>query len=256
MTFPATPNDTPVGIPRGTVTYTWGPSTCPDPNNKDAHYLYSATDEGNHTTVYLRDTNKRVTQINYPDGGVEKFTYDATLGTVATHQVKAGGTETYSYYQTANGDPPYENGLVKEYRDAYHTTGNANLRYQYDTSSRINAVTDALGTSLGDINHTTSYAFNARRQLTTKTLPVDLVDGTQHRVVNGRCHQVHLLQLGTAPGDAGSTSRRHQQHLFLRLPVRPDGPQDAAHLSSRFGRRSTYRNLDIRQCWERPTFAM
>ncbi|MBV9008702.1 MAG: hypothetical protein JO354_05960, partial [Verrucomicrobia bacterium] len=69
ITYPSTPSDTPTGTPRGTVSYVYGSSTCPDPNNKDPHYLYSATDEGGHATTYLRDSQYRVTTINYPDTG-------------------------------------------------------------------------------------------------------------------------------------------------------------------------------------------
>ncbi|MBV9008360.1 MAG: RHS repeat protein, partial [Verrucomicrobia bacterium] len=197
--YPATPGDVPNNTPRGLVTYTYGSASCPDPNNKDPHYLYSVTDEGDHTTIYLRDANKRIITINYPDGATEKFTYDPTFGEVATHQLKTGGTETYSYYNIANGDPPYENGLLKEYRDAYHTSGNANARYQYDPLSRVSVVTDALGTSLDDPNHSTSYIYNWRGERTTTTLPVDPGDHTQHTVVNAYNDNTGTLTSVTDP---------------------------------------------------------
>jgi YD repeat-containing protein len=220
MTFPATPNDTAPGTPRGTVSYVYGSATCPDPNNKDAHYLYSATDEGGHATVYLRDTKYRVITINYPDGGVEKYTYDPTFGNVATHQLKAGGTETYSYYNVANGDPASENGLAKEYRDAYHTSGNANLRYQYDSFSRLSAGTDALCSALGDANHTTSYLYNSRGQLTTKTLPIDPNDHTQHTVVNGYDNNTgNLMSVKDELGNI--TSYTYDDYHRMRTMVSP-----------------------------------
>src|ERR1700730_6810598 len=176
-TFPLTPNDTPSGTPRGTVTFTYGSSTCPDPNNQDAtnpYYLYSQTDEGGHTTVYLRDANKRVGQINYPDGGSESFTYNS-FGQVLTHLMKTGGTESFSYDAR---------GLRQTYRDAYHQSGNPSAWYQYDALDRVSGVTDALGSAAGDINHTTNYTYNSLGQVLVTTHPVDPTDGQRHTITN------------------------------------------------------------------------
>jgi RHS repeat-associated protein len=179
VTYPLTPNDTPSGTPRGTVSYVYGSASCPDPNNHDPHYLYSATDEGGHTTVYLRDTNKRIARINYPDGGYETFTYNS-FGEVLQHQMTTGGTEAFTYDNT--------NGRKLTYRDALHDpigqTGNPSAWYQYDTLGRLSGVTDALGTASGDVNHTTNYAYNARGQVTVTTHPVDPNDGQRHTITN------------------------------------------------------------------------
>jgi RHS repeat-associated protein len=178
--YPLTPNDTPSGTPRGTVSYVYGSATCPDPNNQDPHYLYSATDEGGHTTVYLRDTKKRITRINYPDGGFETFTYNASFGEVLRHRMTTGGTEASTYDNT--------NGSKLTYRDPDHDpigqTGNPSAWYQYDTLGRLSGVTDTLGNASGDINHTTNYAYNARGQVTVTTHPVDPNDGQRHTITN------------------------------------------------------------------------
>jgi RHS repeat-associated protein len=177
ITYPLTPNDTPSGTPRGTETFTYGSATCPDPNNRDAtnpYYLYSRTDEGTHTTVSLRDTNKRVTQINYPDGGSESFTYNS-FGQVLTHGMKTGGTESFSYDAR---------GLKQTYRDAYHQSGNPTAWYQYDSFDRVSGVTDALGSASGDINHTTNYTYSSRGQLLVTTHPIDPTDGQRHTIAN------------------------------------------------------------------------
>jgi RHS repeat-associated protein len=177
ISYPLTPNDTPSGTPRGTVTFTYASATCPDPNNRDAnnpYYLYSQTDEGGHTTVYLRDANKRITQINYPDGGSESFTYNS-FGQVLTHGMRTGGTESFTYDAR---------GLKQTYRDAYHQSGNPNAWCQYDSLDRLSGVTDALGSASGDVNHTTNYTYNSRGQLLVITLPVDPTDGQRHTIQN------------------------------------------------------------------------
>jgi RHS repeat-associated protein len=177
ITYPLTQNDTPAGTPRGTVTYTYGSATCPDPNNRDGnnpYYLYSITDEGGNTTVFLRDASKRITQVNYPDGGTESFTYNS-FSQVLTHVMKTGGPESFSYDAR---------GLKQTYRDPYHATGNPTAWYQYDSLDRVSGATDALGSASGDINHTTSFTYNSRGQLLVTTHPVDPVDGQRHAISN------------------------------------------------------------------------
>lgn len=177
-TFPSAPGDTPPGTPRGVVTVTYGSAACADPNNRDAnnpYYICTATDEGGHTTTFMRDVSKRITQINYPDGGTESVQYNS-FGQVTSHTLTTGGTETLTYDSR---------GLQQTYRDAYHATGNPNLWYQYDSLDRVSGTTDTLGTGPGDVNHTTNYAFNSRGGITVTTLPVDPVDGQRHTVTKG-----------------------------------------------------------------------
>jgi RHS repeat-associated protein len=176
-TFPSTPEDTPPNTPRGVVSYTYGSSSCADPNNKDSnnpYYVCTATDEGGHVTSYLRDTNKRVTLINYPDGGSESFQYNS-FAQVTSHTMTTGGVETSSYDSS---------GLLQTYRDPYHASGNPTALYQYDFLDRVSGVTDALGSGTGDVNHTTSYSYNSRGQVLVTTLPVDPVDGQRHTIQN------------------------------------------------------------------------
>jgi RHS repeat-associated protein len=176
-TFPSTPGDTPPNTPRGVVTYTYGSSTCPDPNNRDAnnpYYIYSITDQSGHVTTYLRDASKRVTQINYPDGGTESSYYNS-FGQITSHTMRTSGTETLSYDAR---------GLKQTYRDAYHASGNPSTWYQYDSLDRVLGITDALGSGPGDVNHTTSFSYNSRGQALVITLPVDPVDGHRHTITN------------------------------------------------------------------------
>jgi RHS repeat-associated protein len=178
ISYPLTPNDTPSGTPRGVITYTYGSASCADPNNRDAnnpYYVCTATDEGGHVTSYTRDANKRVTQINYPDGGTESFQYNS-LGQVTSHTMRTGGVETFTYDAR---------GLLQIYRDPYHTTGNPNVWYTYDSLDRVSGITDTLGSGAGDINHTTNFTYNSRGDITVTTLPVDPNDGQRHTITKG-----------------------------------------------------------------------
>ncbi|HYR22270.1 MAG TPA: RHS repeat-associated core domain-containing protein [Chthoniobacterales bacterium] len=165
-TFPSTPGDTPPNTPRGVVSYTYGSTSCADANNRDAnnpYYVCTTTDEGWHVTSYLRDTSKRITQINYPDGGTESFQYNS-FGQVTSRTMRTGGVETLAYDFR---------GLRQTYRDPYHATGNPTFWYQYDGLDRLSGVTDALGQQPGDINHTTNYTYNTRGELLVTTHPPD-----------------------------------------------------------------------------------
>jgi RHS repeat-associated protein len=176
-TFPSTPGDTPTGTPRGVVTCTYGSATCPDVNNRDAnnpYYPYSTTDEGGHSAILTRDGNKRVTRIDYPDGGYETFTYNS-FNQILSHQLLAGGTETFTYDAA---------GVKQTYRDPDHATGNPSAWYTFDSSTRLSGVTDALGASTGDAAHTTNMLHNARGQLTSTTFPTDPVDNQRHSVTS------------------------------------------------------------------------
>ncbi|MFZ1219326.1 MAG: RHS repeat-associated core domain-containing protein [Chthoniobacterales bacterium] len=183
--YPATPNDTtPPTSARGTINYTYGGGgpTCTDPNNQDPYnpyYLCSSTDEAQNVTHYTRDANKQVTRIDYPDTGFETFgyNYSTAFGQMETHQMKTGGTESFTYNSGT--------GLRETFRNPDNAAGNPTARYQYDTLGRVSDITDTLGTSLGDPNHTTSYAYNTRGQVMVTTLPADPVDGVRHTIQNG-----------------------------------------------------------------------
>ncbi len=161
VTQPLTPFD---GGVRPTVQTVYGSASCPDPNNRDGnnpYYPYSIKDERNYTTTFWRDASKRVTQINYPNVAYETFTYNG-FGQVLTHRMTSGGMETFAYYdQSVSGG--VLNGLLKEYRDPYHSSGLANLRYSYYTTGpslgRVQIITDAL-------NNTTEFLYNTRGQVT------------------------------------------------------------------------------------------
>jgi len=176
--FPASAAVTPAPDPRGTINYTYGSPGCADTNNQDAnnpYYACTATDEAGHVTQFYRDyPNHRITQINYPDGGYETFSYNS-FGQVLSHRMTTGGTETFTYDNR---------GLRQTYRspDSPSPSPSPSARYQYDGYDRLSYVTDVLGASLTDSGHTTSYAYNRRGQVSQITLPIDPVDGNPHTI--------------------------------------------------------------------------
>jgi RHS repeat-associated protein len=173
--YPLTPSD----ATRASVQYTYGSPSCEDPNNRDAnnpYYVCKSTNERGHTIKNWRDQKKRVTRIDYPDGGFETFTYDDHLGVVLSHRLTSGGLETFKY----DG-----NGRLLEYRDPYHPatadpehpeiplTAAPSGSYTYNTAHRLDSITDARG-------YTTNFEYTPRGQLKTVTLPPDPVDGQRH----------------------------------------------------------------------------
>jgi RHS repeat-associated protein len=158
--FPLTPDDTPgQGNTRPTVNYSY----------TNDYYLYTVQDEGGHTTTIDRGGNNRISSIVYPDGGWESFTYDPNhFYQLSSHRMTTGGTETFTY------DGLHRRGT---YRNPSNASGNPTARYQYDAYDRIRDVTDVL-------DHTTSFTYNLRSQLTVTTLPTDPVDGIRHTIIN------------------------------------------------------------------------
>lgn len=176
--YPATPSDTtPSTDARGTVAFKYGWPQCPDINNRDSnnpYYLYSQTDEAGNETRLTRDSNKRVTRIDYPDTSYETFSYNS-FGQVLAHQMKTGGVESFTYDWR---------GVRQTYRSPDNATGSPTASYQYDALDRVSGVTDVLGSYLGDPWHTTNYQYNSRGQVTVTTLPFNPVDGVRHTIVN------------------------------------------------------------------------
>ncbi len=96
VTYPLTPSET----QRASVSYSRTATCAEDSNNCDPdnpYYLYRVTDERNYSVLYHRDANKRIAQIDYPDGGVERFTDYNPFGELITHQRQNGFYEHFSY---------------------------------------------------------------------------------------------------------------------------------------------------------------
>ena len=85
-----------------------------------------------------------------------------------------GGTESFTYDAR---------GLKQTYRNPSNATGNPTARYGYDAYDRVSHITDVLGLP-GDPNHSTSFTYNLRGQVTVTTLAKDPVDNLRHTIVN------------------------------------------------------------------------
>jgi len=119
-----------------------------------AGYLTSYTDTRNHTTTFTRaPSSNLVTQISYPDGTSESFTYTA-FNKVLTHTRRNGGVEHFTYTPS---------GLLQTEQDAMGNTTTLAYNSNYRVSSMTNARTN-----------TTSFVYNDRGQITKITHP----DGT------------------------------------------------------------------------------
>lgn len=67
------------------------------PNTFD-RWLFSETDERNQTTVYTRDSRRRVTRVDHPGGSFETFAYDNYgLNKVTAHRLTSGAILNYVY---------------------------------------------------------------------------------------------------------------------------------------------------------------
>jgi RHS repeat-associated protein len=158
--YPLTQGDTPGQNQRPTVNHTYT-------NN---YYLHTIQGENSFTTTITRDGNNRGTQIAYPDGGYETFTYNG-FGQVWTHRLKTGGTESFAYDANAQYRLQY-------YSDPYHSNpGNPSIQYFYEAHGWVNGIFDAS-------HNPTNWTYNDRAQVLVTTLPTDPVDNTRHTITS------------------------------------------------------------------------
>ena len=103
---------------------------------------------------FVRDTQGRITQITDPLGNVYAYAYDS-FGNLASVTYPGLTTPAQYTYNTAH-----------LYTGGTDPRGNALPSTTYDTSGRLQTVTDALA-------QTTSYAYNVAGNTTTTTYPPD-----------------------------------------------------------------------------------
>jgi RHS repeat-associated protein len=168
--FPFTHEDTLNQSVRPTINYIYGGAGCPDSNNQDPYWVCTATDEAGNQTQFTRDpVTYRVTRIDYPDGGWETFSYDAShFYQLQSHRMVTGGTENWTYDSRHRKDT-YRNP------DSPSPSPSPSAQYYYDTLDRVRGITDAL-------NHSTNFDYNDRGQLTLTTLP--WFNGTRYTIRN------------------------------------------------------------------------
>jgi len=159
--YPLTQGDTRNQSVRSTVIYGY----------TNSYYLHTIQGENRQTTTIRRDANNnRVTEIDYPDGGQETFSYDSNhFYQIQSHGMLTGGTENWTY------DARHRNDTYRN-PDSPPPSPSPSARYYYDALDRVNGVRDAL-------NHATDYRYNDRGQITQVTLPTDPVDNTRHMIL-------------------------------------------------------------------------
>ena len=158
--YPLTQGDTPGQNQQPTVNYTF----------TNSYYLNTIQGEGGptQTTTVARNGNNRITQITYPDGGYETFTYNG-YGQVLTHRMTTGGTESFTYN--------WPGSLKDTYRNPDNPTGNPTVQYFYEGHGWVNGVFDA-------VRNPTNWTYNDRGQVLVTTLPTHPVDGQRHTITN------------------------------------------------------------------------
>jgi RHS repeat-associated protein len=169
--YPLTQSDTPGQSVRPTVNYSYTGTNCSS-DTVNPYHVCSATDEGGHVTTFYRNGNKQLTWIINADGGTESFAYNS-FGELTSHKRRTNGYDNYTYDAR---------GLKTDYRTPANPTGNATARYQYEGHDWVKGVTDALGSSSGDVAHTTSFSYDVRGQVTIVTRPTDPVDNARHNL--------------------------------------------------------------------------
>ena len=113
------------------------------------YWLMKVTDPRGYPTVYTRDANHQVKEIDYPDGTYETFGYNG-YGKVTTHRKTDASVDTFIYYSS---------GELQKYTNSFNSPANCYTLYYYDSLDRLSQVTDFN-------NHSTFYSYNARHQIT------------------------------------------------------------------------------------------
>ena len=126
----------------------------------DAGFVTNETDALGNTTLWQRDANNLPTNIVYPDGSFETFTYDEWALPVA-HRLRNGGVVTFGYYGTNE-----LGGTFGDLKAVTDPLGNTSM-FAWDAAGHPLSVTDAN-------SNTTHFAYNWRGLL----LAVTNADGT------------------------------------------------------------------------------
>nr|MBA2436305.1 RHS repeat protein [Chthoniobacterales bacterium] len=166
------------GYRTGVITKITHPATATENPAKFIEYFYTdatgayldhTIDERGKQTTYKRNAGTMTTyEIDYPDGGIEMYTYNS-FGQVLTHTMPSntsangsGGAETYAY-----NDPDHPGQLTSYTPPATSSDGNPGAhptKYAYDVNDQLFTVTDPK-------NNVTTYFHNEIGQVTIVQRP-------------------------------------------------------------------------------------
>jgi RHS repeat-associated protein len=135
-----------------------GSSEVPDTSrihNPFHHWLFSQTDERYLTTTYVRDSRRRIKEIDCPVTA-EYFTYN-DFNQVTSHTLPSGAVQTYLYDGTTHR-------LTTEYNSV--DGWDARKEYTYDSLERVSTVADGRSRAAGK-DFSTRMTYNGRHQVLT-----------------------------------------------------------------------------------------
>ncbi len=188
-----------------------------DPNG---YFLESVTDELNHITTYNRHLPPNLTapyEIDYPGGGVEKFTYNS-FGQPLTHTMVSntatagsGGVETF-IYDTANRGLLWKSYPPQTASDS-NPSAHPTIR-TYDVNDHLSTVQDPLG-------NVTTLQHNQRGQLTIIQSP----DADQSLIGYGYNDDGTLLntnvQFGPGVNEFANTQYTYDDYKRVKTVISP-----------------------------------
>ncbi len=187
------------------------------------YYLDHYTDERGKTTQYIRNPDNTIQEIDYPDGGVEQFVYNA-YNQVTSHTLPSnlatgttGGTETFTIPTR---------GLVKTYTPPAGTGDT--ITYAYDINDHVQTVTDSLA-------HWTSYGYNQIGQVTLVT------HDDNDQSVEGYAYspdgtlQYKNIQFGPGITDYARTDYTYDDYKRLTSVTTPAHSGDSADRTTSYG---------------------
>jgi RHS repeat-associated protein len=131
-------------------------------HNSRRHWLFKKKDERGQWTIYTRDSRRRVTRIDYPDGSYETYSYDNGqpngLNQVTEHRLPSGAIETFEY-DSAHRLVRASNSVDRELHGTI-----ADKVYTYDTLGRVATMIEGRAASSG-APFTTRMTYNGRHQV-------------------------------------------------------------------------------------------
>jgi YD repeat-containing protein len=126
----------------------------------DGAYVQKSTDARGHTTTTSYDTNYQPLQITYPDGSVEKNTYEPIYGHKTSHTNQLGVITTWAYDSK---------GRVVESVQAKGQPEQRTTRYQYDQWGQLTSTTRGAGDGKQADAITQTYTYDSAGNVTSTT---------------------------------------------------------------------------------------
>ncbi|QIL80191.1 RHS repeat protein [Diaphorobacter sp. HDW4A] len=129
-------------------------------NTWDGEYVQKETSARGYSTTTQYDTNYQPLQITYPDGSVEKFTYEPRWGYKSSYTNQLGVLSTRGYDSKGN---------TTEWVEAKGLPEQRTTRYVYDQYGQLTSTTRGAGDAAGADAVTQSVAYDSAGNVTAQT---------------------------------------------------------------------------------------